>query len=174
MKGFTLVEIMISLLIFSLIFMATFMVLSGGQSSWYIGDAKIQLNQELRRPLLTMNRELRQTRSSEIIGVPADDNFYTSITFRIPEDVDVDGDVIDALGNIEWSGNINYSLNASNQIVRSSPSGTSILANNVSGLQFMRPSGSPNTIDINISVQKTTTLGRNLQAGITSSVKMRN
>lgn len=172
--GFTLVEVLVVVLIFSFIFMALFMVLAGGQSAWYTGDVQIELNQEIRKAIFTMDRQLRQTRTSVISGVPADDNYYTTITFKVPQDLDGDGDVIDSLGNLEWSGDITYSLNANNQIIRSTLSGSSILANNISSLQFRRPYGNPEIVQIYITAQKTTVLGRNLQAGIMSSVKVRN
>ncbi|MBU4346541.1 MAG: prepilin-type N-terminal cleavage/methylation domain-containing protein [Candidatus Omnitrophica bacterium] len=174
MKGFTLVEILISIFIFSLVFMAMFMLLSGGQASFYTGDAQVELNQGLRNALITMNRELRQTRSTEINGVPADDNFYTSVTFRVPEDVDGDGDVIDASGSMEWSGNINYALNADNQIIRLVQADQSILANNISSLRFRRFAGNLDVIQIHITAQKATALGRSLESSIMSSIKMRN
>ncbi len=174
LTGFSLVELMVTVFISALIFAALFVVLSAGRSSWYTGDTQVRLNEEMRKPLLTMNRELRQTRASEISGVPADNNFYTTITFKLPEDVDSDGDVIDALGNMEWSGNINYSLNAANQIMRSTLSSSSILANSISNLQFRRPSGNPNIIQVYITAQQNTISGRNLQSNIMSSIKLRN
>lgn len=174
MRGFTLVEVLITVFIFSLIFMAMFGVLSVGVGSWHTDDVEAGLNQELRKTLMVMNKQLRQSRTSVVTGVPADDNYYTSITFKVPEDVDGDGDVIDSLGNIEWSGDINYSLNANNQIIRSTQSGSSILANNISSLQFRRPAGNPDIIEIYITAQKATSMGRNLGSSIASSVRMRN
>lgn len=173
-QGFSLVEALVSVFIFSLLFAALFMVLYGGQASWYTADTQTEVNQKARRPVLTMVKELRQTRSSEIIDVPADGNNYNTITFKIPEDVDGDGDVIDALGRIEWSGNINYSLNADNQIIRTTPSGPLVLADNISSLQFMRPVGSSDVIQISVTAQKNTVWGRNLESTISSSFKMRN
>lgn len=174
LKGFSLVELMVAVFIFSLIFAAIFMVLSSGEISWYIGDARVLLNQEIRKPLLTINKELRQSRASVISGVPADDNFYNTITFKLPEDTDGDGDVVDGLGNMEWSQDITYSLSANNQIIRTAASGSSVLASNISTLQFMRPAGNPDTVQINIAAQKKAVTGRNLQSGITTSIKMRN
>lgn len=173
MRGFSLVEVMVTILIFSLIFAAVFMLLTGGEASWYTGDVQIELNQEIRKALLTVNKELRQTASSVISDVPADGDYYTSITFRIPEDIDGDGDVISAIGTIEWSDNINYSLNANNQIIRS-VSGTpqAVLANNISELTFTRPN--PRVVQIYIKARKSTLTGRNLEAEITSSLKLRN
>jgi type II secretory pathway pseudopilin PulG len=174
-RGFSLVEALVVVFIFSLLFAALLMVLSGGQASWYTADVLMELNQEMRRSLLTMNKELRQTRSTEISNVPADDTFYTTITFKIPEDVDGDDDVIDSLGRIEWSGDVSYSLNADNQIIRTPMLGSiPVLANYVSSLQFRRLSGAPDIIEIYITAQKSTAWGRNLQADIVSSVRMRN
>lgn len=172
MKGFSLVEVMVTVLIFSLIFAAVFMLLTGGQASWYTGDVQIELTQEIRKALLTVDKELRQTASSVISDVPADGDYYISITFRIPKDIDDDGDVISAIGTMEWSDNINYSLNANNQIIRTYPLGISVLANNISVLRFRRPE--PDIIEIYITAQKTTILGRNLQTSIMSSLKLRN
>lgn len=174
MKGFTLIEILVATFIFSLIFMAVFMVLAGGRDSFFTGDAAIEIHQEIRKVLLTMDKELRQSRSSEITGVPADNNFYPSITFKVPEDLDGDGDVIDASGNIEWSNDITYALNANSQIIRMTSTGTSVTANSISNLQFMRASGNPDIVQVNISTQKTTSLGRTLNDTFTYLIKMRN
>lgn len=178
MRGFTLIEILVATFIFSLIFIAVFMVLAGGKASFFTGDAAIEIHQEIRKVLLTMDKELRQSRSAVISGVPADDKFYDArifpLTFKIPEDLDSDGDVIDASGNIEWSGDITYSLNANNQIIRMTSTSTSVIANSISNLQFMRASGNPDIVQINISTQKTTNLGRTLNDTFTYLIKMRN
>lgn len=174
MRGLSLVEVLVSILIFSFIFIAIFNILSSGQASWYTADVQIELQQEIRKALMVMNTQLRQSGSSVISGVPADDNYYTSITFKIPQDLDGDGDVIDSIGNIEWSNNITYSLD-SNRILRTVEGGaTSILANQISNLRFLRPSGAPNIIEIGITAQKDNVFGRSLQLGVSSSVKMRN
>lgn len=167
MKGFTLVEVLVAVLIFSFISAAIFMVLSVGKASWYTGDAEIELNQEMRKALMIMNGQLRQSSSAVISGVPANDNYYTSITFKMPEGVDSDG-------SIDWSEDINYSLNANHQIISLNAGASSILANNITSLQFRRPSGNPDIIEIYIIAQKNTAGGRSLQDSITSSVKMRN
>ena len=174
MRGFSLVEILITVLLFSLVFMASFAVLTAGKNSWYTGDVEVEINQEIRKGLLTMNRQLRQSRSSVITGVFPDGNYYNSITFKIPEDIDADGDVIDALGNMEWSDDITYSLNARNQIIRTLSGNTTILANYISNLQFRRPAGSPDVIQIYVTAQKETALKRTLTSDIMSSIRMRN
>ena len=174
LKGFTLVEVLITVAIFSLIFMAIFAVLTIGESSWYSGDISVELNQEIGRALLTMTRQLRQSRSTVISNVPANDTYYNSITFKVPQDIDGDGDVINSSGNMEWSQNFSYSLNENKQIIRSTESGTSILANNIFSLQFKRFSGNDDVIQIYIIARKVTVRRRSLESSIISSVKMRN
>jgi hypothetical protein len=174
LRGFSLVEILITVLLFTLVFMATFAVLTAGKNSWYVGDVEVEINQEMRKGLLVMNRQLRQSRSSVITGVLPNGSYYSSITFKVPEDTDNDGDVIDALGNMEWSNDITYSLNASNQIIRTFSGNTTILANSISNLQFRRPAGNPDVVQIYLTAQKATVLGRTLTSDIMSSIRMRN
>lgn len=167
LTGFTLVEVLVSVLIFAFISAAIFMVLSVGKASWYTGDAEIELNQEMRKALMIINGQLRQSGSAVISGVPANDNYYTSITFKVSQGVGTSG-------SIQWSENINYSLNVNHQIISLKAGVSSILANNITSLQFRRPSGNPDIIESYITAQKNTAGGRSLQDSITSSVKMRN
>jgi hypothetical protein len=165
---------MVTLLIFSIIFAALFRVLSAGRTTWYLGDVEVELSQEIRRALIPMEKELRQSGSSVVSGVPSDGNYYTSITFKIPEDIDGDGDVVTGTGGIEWSNAITYLRNSSNQIIRSTTSGATVLANHISSLQFKRTLGEADLIWIYITAQKTTTNNRTIQVTINSEVKMRN
>lgn len=173
MKGFSLVEALVSVVIFSLVFIAVFSFMNQGLYSWHIADVNIEVQQEARRALMALDRHLRQTRTSQI-SIPADDNYYTSITFKIPEDTDADGDVIDSSGNIEWSGNIVYSLNANKQLIRTDSWGTSVLANNIVNLQFKRSSGNPRMVEVYITTQKTTVPDKTSQVSIRSLFKVRN
>jgi len=167
MRGITLIEILLTVLIFSFIAAAIFLVLGIGKASWYTGDVETVLSQDIRRALTVMNSQLRQSSSSVISGVPANDNYYAAITFKLPEGIADNGSII-------WSENINYSLNVNHQIISLKSGASSILANNINSLQFRRPSGNPDIIEIYITAQKNTIQGRSLQDSITSSVKMRN
>jgi len=173
MKGFSLVELIVTTAIFCLIFIVIFGIMTEGLRFWHIADANIELQQDLRRGLMAMDRQLRQTRTSQI-SIPADDNYYASITFKIPEDTDGDGDTIDASGNIEWSGNITYSLNANSQIIRVCPAGALVLANNISVLQFKRFSGNPEVVEIDVTAQGAVAPGKISAINILSLVKVRN
>lgn len=176
MKGFTLVEIIIVLFIFTIISGAIFSVLKMGGLAWNLGDVQVAVQQDLRRGMNAMIRELRQSRSSVISGVPADDNYYSLIIFRVPEDIDNDGDVVDDLGNVEWSNSIQYSLGGYNnkQLLRVQDGTTSVLANNVNSLQLRRISVIPNILEIILLTQKVTIEGRSIQITLSSKVRLRN
>ncbi|MDD5450066.1 MAG: hypothetical protein PHO42_05665 [Candidatus Omnitrophica bacterium] len=173
MSGFTIVEALVTVVIFTMIFIPLFGMMNQGLRYWHVAEVNIELQQDLRRGLMVMDNQLRQTRTSKI-SIPADDNYYNSIVFNIPQDTDGDGDAVDALGNIEWSGNITYALNQKNQIVRTSSAGNLVLANNITSLQFKRFSGNPEMVEIALTAQGTTVPGKISSMTISSLVMMRN
>lgn len=62
-EGFTLVEIMVVVAIFSIMLAGGFMLVASGQDAWQITDAQIQLQDNLRQILVKVSRELRETGS---------------------------------------------------------------------------------------------------------------
>ena len=164
-RGFTIIEVVISAVIISLLIVAAFMVLEAGRGSWISGDIRTELRKEIIRVFMSMERELRET--SPVSGGPSariNLNYgetNNSLSFQIPQDINGDGRVIDALGALEWSGNITYSRNGNNQIIRTAPDGSvSVLAatRNITGLEFSRfrapPDDLPNDLlIINITAQ---------------------
>lgn len=169
--GFTLIELMIVMLIFSIILGAMFAVMNMGKASWHSGDTQIQVQQEARKGMDRIVKELRQTGTSTIIGVPADGNLYNTITFRIPDE-----DGIDANGNIEWGNQIAYSLGGLNgqQLLRTEGEGLEVLANRVVNLQFRRQATTPNIVEITLQSQKTTIPGHLISATLNSQIRARN
>lgn len=174
--GFTLIELMVVIFIFLIISAAVYGILTIGRQSWYIGSTQVELQQEVRRGMDRMIRELRQSGQNTIVDVPADDSSYSTITFQIPEDTDGDGDVIDDGGNIEWGSQITYSLGGLNnqQLLRSSGGTSTVLANNVINLQFKRSSTTPNILEISLQAEKDTVRGRTIQLTLSSQVSLRN
>lgn len=171
MRGFTLVEILVTSVILGILIVALFLVLSIGQRSWLSADVTIQLRQDIARGILSMGQELKETSPAKInLTLNGSSN---SITFEIPQDTNGDGLVVDTAGNIEWSPNITYSLNASNQILRTVSGGAStILANNITSLQFSRIQDK--VIRINITAAKTSGTGQLLQDAGQIITTMRN
>ncbi|MDP1853590.1 MAG: prepilin-type N-terminal cleavage/methylation domain-containing protein [Candidatus Omnitrophota bacterium] len=162
-NGFSLLEVLISLAIFLIIASVMFAFLTSGRKTFDMGAAQIDVEQEARRGLDYMSKELRQSSDGKISGVAKGASGNT-IIFEIPYNVDnsVDGDVIDSFGAIEWSddtgvnriGTITYSL-VGGQILRNlSFTGEQIvLANDISSLNFSRPLAA-DTVAINLTAEK--------------------
>ena len=170
-NGLTLIEIIIVIFLFSIILAAIFTVLATAKTSWKSAGSQLSVQQEARRGLGVVVKELRQARLSTIIGVPADGADYSSITFQIPEDISETGTT--------WSTNIQYSIGGLNnsQLLRSQDGNQTVLANDVSTLNLRREAAVPDTINISITVQKSTFPGFGIiQSDITlgSEVKVRN
>lgn len=172
MRGFTLVEILVSCAIFTILILATFQLMEVGRSSWFTTDVTVELRQEIIKTFMRMERELKETRPAQIsLGSGTSSSF---LTFRIPQDNNNDGTILDTSGNIEWSGDITYALNSASQITRTALGVTSIIANNVLSLQFTRPLTPINILQIDISVGKTSASRRQQQDSGQIMVKMRN
>ena len=167
-RGFSLIEFMIVLLIFSIIMGSVFSVMTVSKTSWYSGSTQIEVQQETRRGMDRMVKELRQTNPTKITGVPANGTPYNSISFRLS--------VVDANGNTTWSSTINYSLGGLNnqQILRTENSQQEVLANNIINLQFERSVSTSNVLEINLLSQKSIILGHNIGTSLTSQIKLRN
>lgn len=170
MKAFTLVEILVASIIMSVIMAVLFIVLSIGQRSWVTGDTAIELRDQTIRAVMTMDRELSATSPTKInLNIGASGN---SLTFWLPFDNNGDGSVVDTSGNIEWTGAITYSLNGSNQIMRSFGATSSVLGNNIVSLQFTRTGD--RLIQVDIMAQKTPSRGQQIQDPEQAIIKLRN
>lgn len=167
--GFTLVEIMIVVVIFTLLIGTIFTVLATGKTSFQIGNVRIELQQDLRRGMDWITEELRQSGSSTISGVPANGSWYDTITFRIP--VGVSG------GNIVWeTDEIQYLLGGLNnrQLLRKVDSDEKVLANNIISLEFSRQSLSSGIVEIALEAEKETVKGHLVEVDLDFKIKLRN
>lgn len=180
-RGLSLLEILVAVGIFSIIIVAAFGVLISGRRAFETGDVQIEVEQEARRAVDYMSKELRQA-SSVKITAPAEGASGSSVTFEVPYDVDGDGDVINSLGGIEWSndsggiGTITYSL-ASGQALRNlSLGGQTVLANRISALTFNRPLGK-DIVEISLTAEKYALKGftsPTITISLNAQVKLRN
>lgn len=142
-----------------------------GQKSLFTSDVPTQLRQNLLFGILSMSRELRQTTPSKTnIGA---NSSSSSITFQIPHDNNGDGQIVDTVGNIEWGTDITYALNGANELTRTQAGITSIISSDISALQFTRPAGEDNIIQIDITAAKSNNTG-NWQDAEQAIIKMRN
>ncbi|OGX15703.1 MAG: hypothetical protein A2166_02945 [Omnitrophica WOR_2 bacterium RBG_13_41_10] len=173
MKGFTLIEILVAVSIFSILIFAVFAVMDVGRSAWFTADVSAELRQELIKTFTRMERELKETAPAQTDL--SSNSSSPSLTFSVPQDNDGDGTILNSTGNVEWSGSITYALNTNNQITRTASGVTTILANNITALLFTRPaSSSDNLLQINITAQRRSAIGRVAQDNGQITIKMRN
>lgn len=145
MKGLSLIELMITLLVFSVVLGAIYGVMTMGRSSYQTGDIQIAVQQEARKAMNKITTELREASSV---------NLSNEYPFTI------------------WGQKIKYKV-TDNQLQKVVQGGsTTVLANNVASIQFTLYGG--DIVYISVSTQKNTFLGRSLSANLTSQVTLRN
>ena len=125
MKGFTLVEILVSVFILSLLIGGLFLVLNIGNLTYNTDNCILDLQQNARRGMEWMVRDLREGSSLPgAVNIPASPG-NTQVTF----------DTLTETG-------ITYSLDSVNhritRVCVNPPDGPRILANNIDDLRFTR------------------------------------
>lgn len=149
--GFTFIEIVVSMVIFSFMVLAIFSVLNVGDKTWRSESILVELQQQVRLAIDGMTRELRQSRSSGDITISGGN---TQIDFY----------------HAGSATEISYYL-SNNQIIREHPAGTTkVLANNITSLTF---SQSGDVITIQVQAQKIDRGGTRSFA-LTEKVRVRN
>lgn len=168
-QGFSLVEVIVTVVLFSVIAGACFAIFLSGSDSWQVNSVKLELQQELRKAADWMRQDLWEAGVSTITNVPADGNWYPTITFRVSNGV--------SSGNILWSANtIQFLLGGtnSNQLQRQSAAQTKIIAQDIQTLQFRRQAATPSILEVSLAAQKRTTKGALLTQNTTFKITLRN
>lgn len=149
-RGFTLVEAMITVVFFSLIVGACFLLSKVGNDSWQVNSTRVDLAQNNRRAVDWLMNELRQSSVSTIVDVPANGQWYDQITFKIPQGI--------VNGQVDWSAPITYALGGDNQdqFIRSQGGQERVLANYFSSIQFKREAANSGIVHVNLVVAKRT------------------
>ncbi len=167
--GFTLVEVMITFVVFMLIIGVIIGVLITGKASYYISSAHIDLQQDLRRGMDWVIDELRHAGSGSIINVPPDDAWYTTIAFRKPSGV--------VGGYVAWDLNtVQYALGGINnrQLLRIFAGEQWVLANNITSFQVRRTSSGPGVVEVQLQADKRAISGHLISDSLTCQLKLRN
>ena len=165
-KGMSLVEALIAVLIFSLIFGACLMVLLSGVDSFETSDMRAQLQQNLRKAMEKIKEDLRQSGASTITNVPADGTLYTTITFKTATGV--------SSSQITWDSNtITYTL-ASANLLRTYGGQIRVVATQISSVQFRRQSSTSDIVEVSLQAQDTTNKGRTFTDSLNFDVQLRN
>ena len=174
--GFTLIEALVTVIIFAFILGICYALLISGSDSWEANSARVELQQELRKATDWITQDLRQAGSASITNVPADGATYTSITFR--KAAGVSG------GNLVWdTDTTRYFLGGtgSTQLQKQVGAQTaSVIAQDIQTLQFSRQAGTSNIVNVSLQAQKKTPRGKNLTgktpitANVTLKIYLRN
>src|SRR3989338_6579992 len=167
-SGFTLIEIMVVMAVFSIIVSSLFSILTIGRNSWYQGGTAVDVQQEARKAMDKMVRELRES-GSQKQNLPASSPYSANgIIFQISTGVDSNGEIIWG-ATTNWADSsdphtgyaIKYYLN-NNKIYRSIlssyPSGTvvgadTIMANNIQSLTFTGNASPATTVSVAVVAQ---------------------
>lgn len=134
-RGFSLLEMMLVLVIFTFLFAAILTLLGTSDRSWRVGQDKAAEHQEARRAMDEMTRLLRQSNPDWVIsGV----NYPVSITENNSR-IDFYQPLFDANGNIATLKKITFKLNpadASQLLKKEGTSNEVVIANNVQSVNF--------------------------------------
>ncbi len=171
--GFTLPEIMITALIFSVILGALLVSFLVGRSSYLSADAYIHVQQETRRALDTMVRELREAGGTINAGVPGQLDFQVALGYNLTGVVGCPANAV-CWGAVDEGGtnqpthdwSLRYRVNGT-QLIREifngpNPStaavrpGTRVLANDVNAANTTFSYDAPNkAMTVRIEVKQT-------------------
>lgn len=186
--GLSLFELIVVAAIFAAMTAALLISFVVGRRSHVVGDAYVQVQQEARRAVDAMIKELRQTNSSRMFLSGG-----STVVFQIPHDNDGDGSVATG-GTLEWgapdvdSGCLQYTLSGT-QIERtqlagplnvagatcgSQAAGTTarVLGNDVNALTFTSLTGG---LQVLVTTQMTSQLpGTGQRATINGRAQFRN
>ncbi|MDP2653795.1 MAG: prepilin-type N-terminal cleavage/methylation domain-containing protein [Candidatus Omnitrophota bacterium] len=143
-SGFTLVEMLMSAAILSLVMAGGYMIFAAGENTWFTTEVSIRLQENLRKSLDRMFRELHMTQTGQFqILDAAGSNNSDAVRFSIPVVCHAGDLLIDAGGNVaHWGApltwgcagsacmdadddcgtvdykSLEYRLNSDNQLVR--------------------------------------------------------
>jgi len=161
-RGFSLLEMMISISISAMLFYTMYAVMRAGDQQVNTAQVQMELQDSAREGLYRMLQEIRQTAPDRITINGAG----TGIQFDVP----ASGNAFDASFNINWNGanTVQYSLGGLNgtQLLRTvvGSGQSTVLANNVTAINFTGNAADPTLVTITVSAQRTLLNGRQLPA----------
>lgn len=122
-KGFTLVELLVSITLLTIIIGALIAVFNMGRHVYEANEGMLSMQRIIRQSLEGMATEIRQSSLSDItVGGGG-----TTISFIVPVTLDP----------LAYSSSIEYYVDGNNQLVREHPNGTTkILATNIDSISF--------------------------------------
>lgn len=165
-KGFTLIELMVSVALFSMMMLLVGMVMQRGEAQTNMNENQIVIQDNLRQALYGMGQEIRESSPSQVSIT----NNGGLLTLRIPASVNNSG-------SITWSNPITYQVGGTGrQLVRSDTGSgrNTILANNIQSVTFNATGVPAATITYSVIAQRTLRNGRVLSVTSTGEARLRN
>lgn len=162
MRGFTLLEVLISFVILSILTVGIYGVLNISDKTYHNDMGLLDLQQQVRQSMDGMVKELKQSKAS-LITIS---NGGARIDFKVPIDL--------TTSPVTYTDLIAY-YRSGNQVLREFPAGTTkVLANDINVLNF---SLAGNELQVQLSAQKTVrqrVLTFPLTGLLTQKVRLRN
>ena len=165
--GFTLVELMVVVAIFTGIVLGIFGILSSGRRAWLTSEAQIDVHSFARQIMNTITTELSESAPGKVTII----NFSTdedSIIFQTPASF--------SGGVVTWSDQIQYSLGGINgqQFVRTNltTGQTETKGNYITALRFNQPD--IDRIEIVLLLSTQSVIGDTVNMELDSQVSLRN
>jgi type II secretory pathway pseudopilin PulG len=132
--GFSLIEMMLVVLIFTFLFVAIMALLTTSDRSWREGQRQFTEQQEARRAMGGMGRLLRQSNPDWVIS-----GTHYPVTITLNNRIDFYQPVFDAGGDIAALKKITFKLNpadASQLLKKEGTANEAVIANNVQSVNF--------------------------------------
>jgi prepilin-type N-terminal cleavage/methylation domain-containing protein len=109
-KGFSYVELMVTIAIISLMAAGGFAALSAGEASWFTAEASIQVQENLRKALDHITAELRESQLSQVsIAQGTGFNATDIVTFSIPVICHTGDNLLNANGDVaHWGATLRW------------------------------------------------------------------
>lgn len=174
-KGFTVVELVIVMAVSSLIIIGLFSAFAIGNEQIQLGQTKMTLESSVKEALYKMSQEIRQSAPDQI--TIAEGNL--SIQFLVPDPAAL----AEADYTVDWGNahTIQYAIGGmdNNQIIRTdtTTNQTSVIANDITSLQFTGDAAQPEIVTITVSAQRTLISGHVVPVTpleLTAQAKVRN
>lgn len=164
-RGYSLIEMMITLTVFSLLTICAAGVFDASQEALNWNYHSLTLQKELRRVLNTLVQEIRETSASSpnpiIVGA-------NRLDMEIP--AAIAGNTVTA-----WTP-VTYSLGADSTVLRTANGQNEVIGASVTGINFIYPvnaATAPNTLRVTVQGQRQT-LKRNITESASAEVVLRN
>jgi len=133
-KGFSLLELMLVAVIFSFVFVMSFMLMNSHDRNWRLGQDKLAEQQEARRAIDSMSSLLRQSSHDWVV-----DSVHYPVTITSNNRIDFYRPVFDSDGAITSLEKITFKLNpnnASQLLKKEALANEIVIANNVESIVF--------------------------------------